>query len=76
MQGQGSGREGGEKPGFKGLLGCVLHYPTSRAILSHIGMDQVEDWPYSSKPLFAKIVSFLKEEREEGMEKNSAKNDS
>lgn len=65
------GREGGKKPGSRVLLGCASHDPTSREILSHIGMDQVEDLPCSSRPLFAKIVSFLKggrgeEEREEG----------
>lgn len=61
-RGQWVGREGGKKPGSRVLLGYALCHPTSRAILSHIDMDQ-EDSPCLSRPLFAKIVSFRKEER-------------
>lgn len=34
--------------------------------VSHFHTDPVEDMLYSSRPLFANIVSFLQEKREEG----------
>ena len=66
---------GGREPGCRVLLGCTFCYPTGRVMLSHMGMDQVEDLLGSGRSLFAKMVSFLKEEREEEREENSPRSD-